>query len=142
MELLLLLLPHALSSRRFVLIIRLDQGPRLGMTSVIPPRPYIPYWSAQTKSSISSYFTEFGQNNDRGQSILTDGPFDLLTSVCTVFAGEMRSADMTGRIPEENRIAACPLNGGLKGRRGGVTGGLGRGTAFQIITSTAGVCYT
>ena len=53
-----------------------------------------------------------------------------------VSAGGMRNADMTGRIPEENRIAACPLNGGLKG--GGVYGG----TAVQIITSTAGVCYT
>jgi len=44
---------------------------------------------------------------------VTDGP-----SVCTVSAGRMRNADMTGRIPEENRIAACPLNGGLKGGGG------------------------
>jgi len=58
---------------------------------------------------------------------VTDGP-----SVCTVSAGRMRNADMTGRIPEENRIAACPLNGGLKGGGGGRAG--------QIITSTAGGC--
>jgi hypothetical protein len=67
---------------------------------------------------------------------VTDALFVRLTSVRTVFAGGMRNADMTGRIPEENGIAACSLNSGLKG-------GGGRGcTAVKIITRTAGVCYT
>jgi hypothetical protein len=69
---LLLLLSRALSSRGVVLIIRLVQEPQLEMLSVIPPRPYVPSWSAQTKSSISSYlYTNNNNNNNNNNNLLT-----------------------------------------------------------------------
>jgi len=131
---LLLLLPRALSSRIVVLTIRLDQGPRLGMTSVIPPRPYVPSWNAHTK-------VPFPVVSRSSATIMVRVKCDWWAVRAHGVCGrnEKCGHDWANSWREQN--SSLSLKRRFEGGGGG-GGGVYGGMAVQIITSTAGVCYT